>query len=744
MEYANVIVDISHEKLDKIFQYRVPEELKDKLQTGMQVMFPFGNGNRPMKGYVIGFAETPDYPPERIKSLGGIVEGGVRAESQLIVMAAWMRNMYGSTMNQALKTVLPVKQQVTEKREVTLRLQVSSEQAKALLEEALHKNYRAKARLLAALLDHGGVLDKREAADRYQITTPVIKKFEEDGILRQETKTRYRNPFEGHFQKKWEHPTLTVEQRQVVDGIWGEYEQGVRKTYLLQGVTGSGKTEVYMELISRAIAEGKQAIVLIPEIALTFQTVRRFYERFGDRVSVMHSRLSDGERYDQFVRAKEGHIDVMIGPRSALFTPFSQIGVIIIDEEHEGAYKSETVPRYDAREAAIYRASLCGASVILGSATPSLESSYRARKGTYGWYHLDHRIGSAVLPEVSVVDLREELKAGNRSIFSRRLYSAMDDRLKKGEQMMLFLNRRGLSGFVSCRSCGKAVRCPHCDVTLSLHQDGWLRCHYCGYQIRMPEHCPSCGSPYISGFRAGTQQIEREVKKYFPGTRVLRMDYDTTRTRESYEKILSAFGKGEADVLVGTQMIVKGHDFPNVTLVGVIAADISLYAPDYRASERTFQLLTQAVGRAGRGKKAGEAVIQTYMPDHYSIETAAKQDYEAFYRQEIPYRSLMGYPPVENMLGIYLSCEDQELVEQQAELLKKWIGMADSQDLQVIGPADAALAKKNDRYRKVIYIKHRDTEQLLYIKEQLEQQMEKEPVWDKVRVQFDLNPFQAY
>ena len=744
MEYANVIVDISHEKLDKIFQYRIPEHMKSTLQTGMQVTFPFGNGNRPMKGYVVGFAETPDYPPERVKELTGVAEGGVRAESQLIAMASWMRNMYGSTMNQALKTVLPVKQQVAEKREVTLRLHVSSEQGKKLLEEALHKNYRAKARLLAALLDHGGSLDKREAMDRYQITTPVIKKFEEDGVLLQETKTRYRNPFEGHFQRMQEHPPLTMEQQQVVDGIWQEYEQGIHKTYLLQGVTGSGKTEVYMELISRVIAKGKQAIVLIPEIALTIQTVRRFYERFGDRVSVMHSRLSEGEKYDQFVRAKEGRIDVMIGPRSALFTPFSQIGVMIIDEEHEGAYKSETVPRYDAREAAIYRASLSGASVILGSATPSLESSYRARKGMYGWYRLDHRIGTAMLPEVSVVDLREELKAGNRSIFSRRLYSAMDDRLKKREQIMLFLNRRGLSGFVSCRSCGKAVRCPHCDVTLSLHQDGWLRCHYCGYQIRMPEQCPSCGSPYISGFRAGTQQMEREVKKYFPGARVLRMDYDTTRTKESYEKILTAFGKGEADVLVGTQMIVKGHDFPNVTLVGVIAADISLYAPDYRASERTFQLLTQAVGRAGRGKKAGEAVIQTYMPEHYSIETAAKQDYEAFYRQEISYRSLMGYPPVENMMGIYLSSEAPELLEQQAELIGERIRAAGRQQLQMIGPADAALAKKNDRYRKVIYIKHRDTEQLLYIKEQLEQQIEKETVWEKVRIQFDLNPFQAY
>ena len=744
MEYANVIVDISHEKLDRVFQYRVPEHLREHLKTGMQVQFPFGNGNRLRKGYVTGFTDTPDYPPEKIKELDGIVEGGVRAESQLIAMAAWMREQYGSTMNQALKTVLPVKQEIAEKKEVLLRMTVSKEQGEALLKEALHRNYRAKARLLAALLDHNGVLDKKEAADRYQVTAPVIRKFEEDGILVQDSKIRYRNPFEGHFKKKERPVLLTEEQQAVVNGILGEYEQGIRKTYLLQGVTGSGKTEVYMELIARVMEEGKQAIVLIPEIALTFQTVRRFYERFGDRVSVMHSRLSDGERYDQFVRAREGAIDVMIGPRSALFTPFSQIGLIIIDEEHEGAYKSETVPRYDAREAAIYRASLCGASVVLGSATPSVETAFYAENGTYGRYRLDHRIGKAVLPEVTVADLREELKAGNRSIFSRRLYAAMDDRLKKGQQMMLFLNRRGLSGFVSCRSCGKAIRCPHCDVTLSLHGDGKLRCHYCGYQIPMPKTCPACGSPYISGFRAGTQQIEREVKKYFPAARVLRMDYDTTRTRESYERILTAFGKGEADVLVGTQMIVKGHDFPNVTLVGVLAADISLYASDYRAAERTFQLLTQAVGRAGRGEKAGEAVIQTYMPEHYSIQAAVKQDYEAFYRQEIAYRNLMGYPPVETMLGIYLSSGNQELLEQKTAALGKYLRELSEPEVLMIGPADAAFSRINDQYRKVIYLKSRQETKLLYIKDKTERYVEMDGGWDRIRVQFDRNPFQAY
>ncbi len=499
-----------------------------------------------------------------------------------------------------------------------------------------------------------------------------------------------------------------------------------------------------MELIARVIRDQKQAIVLIPEIALTFQTVMRFYERFGERVSVIHSRLSDGERYDQFMRAKDGGIDVIIGPRSALFTPFPKLGMIIIDEEHESSYKSENVPRYHAREVALYRALLCRASVVLGSATPSLESYYKAETGEYGYYELTKRVKDAKMSEVSIVDLRTELKEGNRSIFSRKLYSAMKDRMEKGQQMILFLNRRGLSGFVSCRSCGKAIRCPHCDVTLSLHNDGSLRCHYCGYEVQMPDACPSCGSRYISGFRAGTQQIEREVKRAFPKARVLRMDYDTTRTKESYEQILSAFGSREADVLVGTQMIVKGHDFPGVTLVGVLAADISLYANDYRAAERTFQLLTQAVGRAGRGDLPGEAVIQTYMPEHYSIQASSRQDYKDFYKREILYRRLMGYPPVHSMLGIYLSCASEELLEQQAQMLGSSITAEQMEGLTIIGPAEAALAKKNDIYRKVIYLKHKQKKKLLQIKDKLEKKMEQESVWQKVYVQFDFDPLNSY
>lgn len=743
MEYVNIIVDISHEKVDRVFQYRVPEDLRDRLQVGMQVEVPFGRGNRPTKGYVVGFTDQPDYPPEKIKELRGVVKGSVRAESQLIALAAWMKERYGSTMNHALKTVLPVRQKTRQKQSRKLVRRIPREEAENILKEYQRKHYRAKARLLEALLEKE-TLSYQEAADTLKLSAAVVRGLEAEGILKVETETLYRNPFAGHFEKKEQKVALNEEQTRAVEGIWADYEKGIRRTYLLHGVTGSGKTEVYMELIARVIREGRQAVVLIPEIALTFQTVRRFHERFGDRVSVMHSRLSEGERYDQFLRAKEGEIDVIIGPRSALFAPFSRIGMIIIDEEHESSYKSETVPRYHAREAAIFRAGVCGASVVLGSATPSVESYHQAKNGTYGLYRLSGRIGEAVLPRVGIVDLRAELKAGNRSIFSRRLREAMEERLRLGQQMMLFLNRRGLSGFVSCRSCGAAIRCPHCDVTLSLHEGGSLKCHYCGYETPMPGVCPACGSRYISGFRAGTQQIEREVKKIFPRARVLRMDYDTTRTKESYEQILTSFGKGEADVLVGTQMIVKGHDFPNVTLVGVLAADLSLHASDYRASERTFQLLTQAVGRAGRGNQAGEAVIQTYVPDHYSIRTAAAQDYEAFFQQEILYRKLLAYPPVAFMLGIYLSGPEEEYLKKCSEHLGSLIREFSVEGLAVIGPAAAALSRKQDLYRRVIYLKHTEEAALLRVKKELEQELEKSTVWQKIYIQFDYNPLNAY
>ena len=496
-----------------------------------------------------------------------------------------------------------------------------------------------------------------------------------------------------------------------------------------------------MEMIARVAAKGRQAIVLIPEIALTFQTVMRFYRRFGDRVSIMNSRLSAGERYDQMMRAKAGEIDVMIGPRSALFTPFPNLGLIVIDEEHENTYKSEQIPRYHARETAIARAKLEQASVILGSATPSVEAMYRAKHGEYKLLELHNRSGNQEMAQVYVVDLRKELRDGNRSILSRKLQQMIADRLQKKEQIMLFLNRRGYAGFISCRECGFVVKCPHCDVSLSYHRNGKMVCHYCGYEQERVQICPECGSRHIGEFKAGTQQIEEVVKKHFPEARVLRMDLDTTRSKDGHEKILAAFANEEADILVGTQMIVKGHDFPNVTLVGILAADMSLYSNDYRAGERTFQLLTQAAGRAGRGAKKGEALIQTYSPDHYAIVTAAAQDYEAFYEEEIHYRELMGYPPVDNLLAILVSCEKEALLETGCKYLKEFaVRISSAEEVAIIGPASPGIGKINDVYRKVLYLKTEKYDTLIKMKNKLEQYIEVNPGFNPMRIQFDFNP----
>lgn len=740
--YADIIIDISHEKLDKVFQYRIPEELAARLVIGMQVQVPFGGGNVLRTGYVVDITDQTDYDEDKIKDIAKIVEQSVPIESQLIALAAWMRRNYGGTMNQALKTVIPVKhkERLRQKRTVTLAL-TDAVEAKNLLAELTRRHMRARARLLEALLENP-CIDYEIVIHKLNITTAVLRAMEEQGIIRIVSEDMYRNPV-GHLKKEAYQIVLNEEQQAVVDAIDADFQAGQYGNYLIQGVTGSGKTEVYIELIARAAAEGRSSIVLIPEIALTFQTVMRFYNRFGERVSILHSRLSQGERYDQFVRAENGALDVMIGPRSALFTPFSNLGYIIIDEEHESSYKSETVPRYHARETAIVRGRMAGASVVLGSATPSLESSYRADKGQLRRFYLSNRAkDKSSLPLCHVADLREELKSGNRSILSRKLQELTEERLARKEQVMLFLNRRGMAGFVSCRECGEAVKCPHCDVSLSLHNNGKLKCHYCGYEMPQVVRCPSCGSKYIGAFRAGTQKIEEIVKKRFPGARVLRMDYDTTRAKDSYEKILSAFANEEADILIGTQMIVKGHDFPKVTLVGILAADLSLHAGDYRAAERTFQLLTQAAGRAGRAERTGEVVIQTYQPDHYAVQTAKDQNYERFYEQELAYRELMCYPPVWNLLLIAVSSPQEAEAEACSRRLGQWLGEKFSQ-LPLIGPTEASIAKVHDVYRRVIYLKSGEYEQLVCAKDGLERLLLQES-WRQTTVQFDFNPISGF
>lgn len=746
--YADIIVDITHEKLDKIFQYRIPKEMEGRLQTGMEVLIPFGRANRETKGYVIGFSEKCNYDPEKIKEITQIIQNHIAIEAKLVALAAWMKEHYGGTMIQALKTVLPIKQQEKQKEQRSIRLLLDRREAKERLSYFLSKNQTARARVVAALLDRP-ILPYEYVTRQLKVTAAVLRAMEEQRILQIEAEVVYRNPVTAKRTKQQSF-CYTEEQQAAIHTFCEEYRRGKRGTYLVYGVTGSGKTEVYMEMIEHVIAEGKQAIVLIPEIALTYQTVMRFYQRFGDRVSIINSRLSKGERYDQMLRAKRGEINVMIGPRSALFTPFERLGLIIIDEEHEGTYKSEQTPRYHARETAIARAAMEGASVVLGSATPSMEAFYKAVTGEFRLLRLPERAKQRAMAHVTVADMRKELEKGNRSIFSDALRSLMEDRLKKKEQIMLFLNRRGYAGFISCRSCGHVVKCPHCDVSLSSHRNGKLVCHYCGYEQPMVTSCPECGSSHVGGFRAGTQQIEELLLREFPQAKVLRMDMDTTKQKDGHEKILAAFSSGEADILVGTQMIVKGHDFGNVTLVGVLAADLSLYADDYRAGERTFQLLTQAAGRAGRGEKAGEVVIQTYSPEHYSIVAAAKQDYEQFFQEEMTYRALMGYPPASQLMAVLVSCKEEELLETACYYLKAYAETCCKKceragtSVQLIGPASPYVGKVRDTYRRVIYLKSEQEAVLVFLKDQLEQYIEINSGFQNLWIQFDLNPMSVF
>ena len=735
--YANIIIDISHENVDRTFQYRIPEGLRGKITAGMCVTVPFGNGNRERSGYVIEVTDRAEYIPEKTKEIIGISDKSALAESSQIRLAAWMKEHYGSTMITALKTVLPAKQKTKTLQKRRIVRLLSSQETEALLEEYRRKHQSARLRLLERLYEKPEI-PYECAIGELAVTATVIRAMEERGILTVVSEDTYRNPVK--LPAKEQTPVcLSEEQQRIVTEVLSDYQSGIPGTYLIHGITGSGKTEVYMELIARMVSIGKQAIVLIPEIALTYQNISRFTARFGSRVSVLHSRLSAGEKYDQCQRAQKGEIDIIIGPRSALFTPFPNLGLIIIDEEHEASYKSESMPKYHAREAAKELASYYGASLVLGSATPSLESYYASEKGEIKRFELTKRLTGGTLPQVYVEDLREELRKGNRSIFSRRLQELLQQRLDAGEQSMLFLNRRGYAGFVSCRSCGHVMKCPHCDVSLSEHRNGRLVCHYCGYEQMSVNKCPECGSKYILGFRAGTEQIEEVLHKMYPKARVLRMDADTTRKKGSFEEILSAFAKGSADILVGTQMIVKGHDFPKVTLVGILAADLSLHAGDYRAGERTFQLLTQAAGRAGRREKPGEVVIQTYQPEHHSILHAAEQDYKGFYEEEMGYRELLGYPPAAHMMAVLVLSKEEEagkrLAEKLAEVAKKHTA--------VIGPAAASIGKLGDQYRTVLYGKSSNMERLIAAKDELELFLETEKPQNEM-VQFDFNPMNSY
>jgi primosomal protein N' (replication factor Y) len=704
--YADVIIDISHEKVDRVFQYRIPDALKGKVNIGTPVTIPFGRGNTRRQGYIVGISDEAQWEESKIKEILEVPEKQLSIESRLIELAGWMKEHYGSTMIAALKTVTPVKEKVKK----VGRKKTATEDVESVGEE------------MTGDVSAESSVDVQQLSGAQQTTEIIAGKPETE-----------------HEADRFE---LNSEQKEIVENFCDDFETGVRGKYLLHGVTGSGKTEVYIELVKEVVRCGKTAIVLIPEISLTLQTVERFEAAFGGRISIINSRLSKGEKYTEFERARKGETDLIIGPRSALFAPFSNLGLIIIDEEHDTAYKSETTPKYHARETAMKRAELEGASVVLGSATPSIESYYRALSGEYKLWSLPDRVMGRALATTSIVDLREELKSGNRSIISRELAARMEQAFDAGEQVMLFINRRGYSSFVSCRSCGHVIKCPKCDVTLALHGNHKLMCHYCGYQAEMPDKCPSCSSKLIGGYGTGTEKVEAAVKSIFPNIRTLRMDKDTTTRKDSHQRIINSFKRHKADCLIGTQMIVKGHDFGNVTVVGIVLADLSLFDNDYTSAERTFDLLTQAAGRAGRGDKPGYVVIQTYQPEHYTISSAAQQDYNSFFRQEISYRRLMKYPPASHMLGILITSKDEELADRlSAEVAKKVRELlSDEKGAVITGPGPAYIGRINESYRRVIYARDEKYDKLTMAIDKVDGIFAKLSSETDAEIQFDMDP----
>ena len=530
-------------------------------------------------------------------------------------------------------------------------------------------------------------IERQKILSLLGISSSVIKSLVDKGILYESMQEVYRDPYQDRIFEHTEPLQLTEEQSVAIKPILQTIEEKRHDVFLLYGITGSGKTEIYMQSIQKVLEEGREGIVLVPEISLTPQMVNRFKGRFGDEVAVLHSGLSIGEKYDEWRKIQRKEVNVVVGARSAIFAPFENLGIIIIDEEHETSYKQEDKPRYHARDVAIERARTHNCPVILGSATPSLESFARAKKGVYQLLTLSKRMNDQSLPTVDIVDMREELREGNRSMFSRVLYDKLQDRLMKKEQTVLFLNKRGHSSFVMCRDCGYVIQCPNCDISLTYHRyQQQMKCHYCGYEAVVPTICPECTSEHIRYFGTGTQKVEEELGKIFPEARVIRMDVDTTSRKGSHEKLLTDFQEGKADILLGTQMIAKGLDFPNITLVGVLSADTMLHLPDFRSSEKTFQLLTQVSGRAGRHELAGEVVIQTYSPEHYSIELAGQQDFDQFYQKEMMIRKIHKYPPFYYLALITVSHEELMKVVDVTEKISVTLSSRLSKGAHILGP----------------------------------------------------------
>ena len=796
---AEVIVDVATYHVDRPFDYAVPQEWRELIEMGCRVKVPFGPRN--VQGFIVGLKNETEVPPDKIRPITQMLDIEPVLTEEMLKMAKWLKNETICYEIDALQVMLPSalrakyeKIVVLQVEHVNLPIEVQNlfgkrqkvnfkefEKANLLpllkelitdgsvkienvvkqqgnvkevrmveitndpitLEQALQAAARAakQRQLIVWMQSHlGEIIAPHVLYEETGASATVLQAVIEKGAARFVQEEVYRDPFTKPVSRS-QSLQLTEEQAVALQAIESSMNAGEAKTFLLRGVTGSGKTEVYLQAIQKVLNEGKEAIMLVPEISLTPQMTERFRSRFGELVAVMHSGLSVGEKYDEWRKIQQGKVRVVVGARSAIFAPFTNVGLIILDEEHESTYKQEDSPRYHARDVAIWRSHFYQCPVILGSATPALESYARAKKGVYTLLTLKQRAMHQALPTVYVADMREELQKGNRSMFSEQLIEGIRVRLERKEQMVLFLNRRGYSSFVLCRDCGTVVQCTNCDISLTYHRtQEKLKCHYCGYEEPVPQQCPQCQSDHIRYFGTGTQKVEEEIYKLFPEARVLRMDVDTTKHKGAHEEILQAFGEGKADILLGTQMIAKGLDFPNITLVGVLSADTSLHLPDYRAAERTFQLLTQVSGRAGRHDKPGEVVIQTYTPEHYAIELSKMQDYEPFYEREMFLRRRSSYPPYYYVALIQVSHEDVMMAAEYAGRAADWLRANLSDKVAIIGPTAASISRLQNRYRYQCLIKYKIEPNLIPVLQRLLAMYRADWIKQSILLTVDLDP----
>ena len=728
--YAEIILNSEALEIDRPFTYKIPVELEDRIQKGQIVKVPFGMGNKTSEGFVLSIKGEDEVDISfRVKKIHSIITDEPVIDSDNIKLIDFLREKYLCKYIDAFRLLIPVGIMKGAKNKSKKVIVFKSDDLSCI------KKPEGYMDIINFLKDNSGKYTKSELINNNSISQYKLNSLIEKGLLAVEEETVFR--YNSRTYNVDSEKELTLEQKKVLY----EYNNSNNKLFLLKGVTGSGKTEVYMRMVEEAIKRNKSAIVLVPEISLTPQMIERFKGRFGRDVALFHSKLSDGERFDEWFRVKEGKAKLVVGARSAIFLPVKDLGLIIIDEEHENTYKSDQNPKYQTKEVAEFLSEQKGCKVVLGSATPTIETYYRSLVGELDLLELNSRVDNKDMPPMKIVDMRNELRSGNMSLFSRELFADIQDKLSKGEQIILFLNRRGFSTFVSCRSCGYVFKCEECDISMTYHRNGLLVCHYCGKSKRTPQKCPKCDSKYVKFFGAGTQRVEEEVKKYFKDVKVLRMDVDTTRSKDAYENIYNTFKEGKADILIGTQMISKGLDFKNVTLVGVLAADMSINLPDYRAAERTFQIITQVAGRAGRGEKQGKVIIQTYNPDHYSLEYAINYDYEGFYEKEFTVRALMKYPPFGKILLINGISKKEDLLKNFMHKISNVIKPVVEKeiDVDILGPIPCLIAKVKDNYRWQIVIKGEfNSEFAKKIKELLYD--ESKNVYNDIRISMDINP----